>query len=182
MKIPMLFATLVMCSAANANIYRYTDEHGRVFLSNSPPAILPVKLSHAKKKSYNKNQILRIASKFAKKYGVEEALVHAVINTESAFKTDAISRVGAAGLMQLMPATATRFGVNDRYDPIQNIEGGVKYLKYLLTLFNNNKKLALAGYNAGEHAVIRRNNKIPPYPETKNYVVSVMSYYLQLRT
>ena len=108
---------------------------------------------------------------------LEPALLHAVIQTESAFNPKAISPKGAVGLMQLMPATAKRFGVTDRTDATSNVYGGARYLRYLLGLFNNNMKLALAGYNAGENAVKRYGNKIPPYRETKGYVKKVMRLY-----
>jgi hypothetical protein len=108
---------------------------------------------------------------------LEPALLHAVIQTESAYNPNAISPKGAVGLMQLMPATAKRFGVTDRTDATSNVYGGARYLRYLLKLFNNNLRLALAGYNAGENAVKRYGNKIPPYRETKNYVKKVMRLY-----
>jgi len=104
-------------------------------------------------------------------------LVHAVIQTESAYNSSAQSPKGAVGLMQLMPDTARRFGVIDRNDPDQNVDGGTRYLKYLITLFNPNIDLAVAAYNAGENAVIRYNNSIPPYPETQNYVKQVLALY-----
>jgi len=108
---------------------------------------------------------------------LEPALLHAVIQTESAFNPKAVSPKGAVGLMQLMPATAKRFGVTDRTDATSNVYGGARYLRYLLGMFNNNMKLALAGYNAGENAVKRYGNKIPPYRETKGYVKKVMRLY-----
>jgi soluble lytic murein transglycosylase-like protein len=108
---------------------------------------------------------------------VEPALLHAMIETESGYDPQAVSPKGAVGLMQLMPATAKRFGVTDRTDATSNIYGGARYLNYLLQLFNGNLRLALAGYNAGENAVKRYGNKIPPYRETKNYVKKVMKRY-----
>jgi soluble lytic murein transglycosylase-like protein len=124
----------------------------------------------------SKADIERYVHNASIKYGVDEKLVHAVIKTESTYRTKAVSNKGAVGLMQLMPATAARFGVNDRNDAQQNIEGGVRFLKFLLDTFHDNK-LAVAGYNSGEHAVMRHNNQIPPYPETQNYVKLVMSAY-----
>jgi soluble lytic murein transglycosylase-like protein len=123
-----------------------------------------------------KDDINKYVHDAAVKYSVDEKLVHAVIKTESTYRIKAISNKGAAGLMQLMPATATRFGVNDRNNAQQNIEGGVRFLRFLLDTFKDTK-LALAGYNAGEHAVMRYNNTIPPYPETQNYVGLVMAAY-----
>lgn len=105
----------------------------------------------------------------AREFGVEEAVVRAIIHAESAFNPTALSRAGAQGLMQLMPATARRFGVTDAYDSGQNIRGGVKYLSWLLRRFNGDLTLAAAGYNAGEGAVDRHGG-VPPYRETQYYV------------
>jgi soluble lytic murein transglycosylase-like protein len=105
---------------------------------------------------------------------VSPALVLAVIGIESAGKTDAVSHAGAVGLMQLIPATAERFGVTDSTDPLQNIEGGVAYLDWLLKEFDNDPVLALAAYNAGEGAV-RENGGVPPYAETRDYVPKVLA-------
>lgn len=113
--------------------------------------------------------------------GLEAALLHAVIMTESNYNARAISPKGAQGLMQLMPFTAKRFGVSNAYDPSQNIQGGARYLSYLLKLFKNDFSLAVAAYNAGENAVIQHGNKIPPYRETVNYVGKVMGIYKKLR-
>ncbi|QRY77984.1 lytic transglycosylase domain-containing protein [Pseudomonas sp. PDNC002] len=107
-------------------------------------------------------------------YGVDRALVRAVIHAESAFRPDAISLAGAQGLMQLMPETAERFSVNDPFDARQNIRGGVRYLAWLLKRFNGNQTLALAGYNAGEMTVDKYNG-VPPYEETQTYVTRVQS-------
>ena len=111
---------------------------------------------------------------------IESELIHAVMHVESAYKVHAQSHKGAQGLMQLMPATASRLGVKNSYDPAQNIEGGAKYLRELLTLFNNDVTLAIAAYNAGENAVIRYGNKIPPYKETQVYVPKVLNIYKAL--
>jgi soluble lytic murein transglycosylase-like protein len=105
----------------------------------------------------------------ARQHGVDEAIVRAIIHAESAYNPLALSRVGAQGLMQLMPATARRFGVSDAFNPQQNIQGGVKYLAWLLKRFNGNLTLAAAGYNAGEGAVDKYNG-VPPYNETRRYV------------
>ncbi|PJK00755.1 transglycosylase [Lysobacteraceae bacterium NML91-0213] len=112
----------------------------------------------------------------AQEFGVEEAIVRAVMHAESAFNPNALSRAGAQGLMQLMPATAQRFGVSNAFDPAQNIRGGVKYLAWLLKRFNGDLTLAAAGYNAGEGAVDRHGG-VPPYSETQRYVqrVAVLS-------
>ena len=108
----------------------------------------------------------------AREHGVEEAVVRAIIHAESAFNPKALSRVGAQGLMQLMPATARRFGVGDAFDATQNIRGGVRYLAWLLKRFDGNVTLAAAGYNAGEGAVDKYKG-VPPYNETQRYVQRV---------
>ncbi len=108
-------------------------------------------------------------------------LLHAVVKAESAYDPNAVSRAGAVGLMQLMPQTAKRFGVVNSRDPKANVEGGARYLRELLTMYKNNIKLALAAYNAGERAVEKYGNKIPPYPETQNYVKKVLGFYKQNR-
>ena len=108
----------------------------------------------------------------AREFGVDEAIVRAIIHAESAFNPNALSRVGAQGLMQLMPATARRFGVGNPFDAGQNIRGGVQYLAWLLKRFKGDLTLAAAGYNAGEGAVDKYNG-VPPYNETRRYVERV---------
>ena len=115
----------------------------------------------------------------AHRYGVDPYLVFCVMNQESHFNAGATSPVGAAGLMQLMPGTAARFGVSNIFDPRQNIEGGTRYLRDLLKLFGGRVDLALAGYNAGEGAVMKYGNRIPPYAETQNYVRTIGARYTQ---
>jgi len=109
-------------------------------------------------------------------YGVDSALIKAVIKTESNFDTYAVSNKGACGLMQLIPETAARFGVADVFDPKSNIYGGTQYLSWLMTYFKGDLELVLAAYNAGEHAVEKYNNQIPPYKETINYVKKVFKF------
>jgi soluble lytic murein transglycosylase-like protein len=119
----------------------------------------------------------RMVDKIALTYGLESALLHAVISVESRYSPKAVSKAGAIGLMQLMPETAKRYGVVDPLDPMQNLRGGARYLRYLLKKYNNDRNLALAAYNAGEASVAKYGNQIPPYPETMNYVPRVMKYY-----
>jgi soluble lytic murein transglycosylase-like protein len=116
----------------------------------------------------------------AKASTIQASLVRAVIVVESGFNPRAVSKRGAIGLMQLLPATARRYGVKDIYDPEQNIRAGTRYLRDLLTRFDSNLELALAAYNAGEEAVERYGRHIPPYAETLNYVPSVMRVYQRL--
>lgn len=125
----------------------------------------------------NKGQYNLVVAEVARAYGLDSALLHAVISVESRYSPNAISRKGAAGLMQLSPETAKRYGVADSLDPVQNLHGGAKYLRDLLRIFNNDINLVLAAYNAGEGAVIRHGNRIPPFRETENYVPRVLALY-----
>ncbi len=118
----------------------------------------------------------RIIYEAAEKQGLDPRFVHAVIWQESKYKVAARSHAGAQGLMQLMPATAKRFGCNNANDPVENIAAGTKYLKWLLKRFSGNVELALAGYNAGEGSVAKYNG-IPPYNETQNYVKIISKRY-----
>lgn len=120
-------------------------------------------------------------AKFGKDNNVDPALIYSVMHQESSFKPGAISNKGARGLMQLMPGTAARFGVTNIFDPRQNIEGAAKYLKWLLDKFDNDVSLALAGYNAGEGAVLKYGRQVPPYRETKEYVRRISDRYKLVR-
>lgn len=163
-------------------IYRYVDRHGHVHFSDRRleqdyPAIgeraadaLPANQKRAKR------QFNTLIFNTAQTYQLDPALVHAVITAESAYDPNAISKAGAVGLMQLMPATARRYGVQDRRDPADNLRGGVRYLHYLLNRFNS-LSLAIAAYNAGENAVVKYGHQIPPFPETQTYVRRVLKYY-----
>jgi soluble lytic murein transglycosylase-like protein len=113
----------------------------------------------------------------AARNGIDPNLMIAVMRQESGFNSRAVSYKGATGLMQLMPGTARRFGVTNIYDPADNIEGGAKYLRFLLDTFNGDVDLTLAGYNAGENAVIRSGYQVPRYRETQNYVKSISARY-----
>ncbi len=127
------------------------------------------------------NNVEEIIETYANKYNVDSDFIKAIIKQESNFNSNATSKKGAMGLMQLMPKTAQSLGVADAYNPNQNIEGGVKYLRGLLDRFDNNNELALAAYNAGPTAV-KKYGGIPPYKETQNYVNSIMSAYEQFKT
>jgi len=115
------------------------------------------------------------------RYGVDPVLLYAIMHRESAFKKRALSHKGARGLMQLMPATAARFGVRDIFDPKQNIEGGTRYMRWLLDRFDGDVRLALAGYNAGEGAVDKYGRRVPPYRETQEYVRRISERYSLMR-
>lgn len=116
------------------------------------------------------------------KYGVDPYLIFCVMEQESHFNVHALSPKGAAGLMQLMPGTAARFGVRRSFDPAQNISGGTRYLKQLMAKFNNRVDLVLASYNAGEGAVVRFGHRVPPYRETRNYVKRISFRYRQVKS
>jgi soluble lytic murein transglycosylase-like protein len=126
-------------------------------------------------------QIDELIEKAAARHEVDPLLVHSVISVESAYNPKAISPKGAQGLMQLIPATARRFGAANAFDPAQNIDAGVRYLKYLNMLFPNDLRLALAAYNAGEGAVWKYGNAVPPYRETEQYVYKVGQRYGKAR-
>jgi soluble lytic murein transglycosylase-like protein len=117
----------------------------------------------------------RIVEAAAARAAVSPQLVHAVIEAESRYEPSAVSPKGAIGLMQLLPATARRFGAQDPFDPGQNVAAGTAYLKWLMAYFDDDLELVLAGYNAGEQAVVRAGRKVPPYSETKAYVRRVMA-------
>lgn len=151
------------------------DDSYDLLIAGSPPAqtSLPQPLSPALQQ--RKSRLDPFIERYAKQYQLSPALVSAVIAIESRYNPAAVSPKGARGAMQLMPATASRFGVRNPHDPAQNIEAGVRYLKVLLERYNGNIPLALAAYNAGEGAVRRHGASIPPYRETMLYVPAVMA-------
>ncbi len=175
-----------------ADIYSYTDAQGVQHFTNVPDDSrykLIIKSRETKpgfrypgsaKSTYNVSSrhtaydgVVRQAAYL---YKVDEALVRAVIHTESAYNPGALSHAGASGLMQLMPATASRYGVRDIFDPVENVHAGVRYLRDLHQMFGNDVRLALAAYNAGENAVLRYGG-IPPFPETRHYVARVLELH-----
>jgi soluble lytic murein transglycosylase-like protein len=113
--------------------------------------------------------------------GVDPVLLYAIMHRESSFRRTAVSPKGARGLMQLMPGTAARFGVSNIFDPRQNIEGGARYVRLLLDMFDGDVRLALAGYNAGEGAVLKYGRRVPPYAETQEYVRRISERYELMR-
>jgi len=187
----VLSCLFFLTSPSSAGIYRYEDENGVIHFTNCPrDAKFKLYIRESKEDvggrnasfSYirDSNQYDSLISEFSKKYQVDFALIKAVIRAESGFNPHAVSRKGAKGLMQLMPATASRVNVSDIFNPRDNIEGGVRYLKYLLSLFNDDLRLSLAAYNAGEN-IVAEVRSIPPYRETVDYVRKVLSYYQSYR-
>jgi soluble lytic murein transglycosylase-like protein len=201
LRMSLLLGALVLCAGrpAVADIYMFKDEKGVVHFTNIPNGDKRFRMVRKEESTSDYSraagmpqyvmptaELIRlyrpIIEAAAKSHGVETALVHAVITAESGYNPRAVSRAGAQGIMQLMPDTARRFGVQNSFDPTDNIHGGVKYLRELLTMFNGDKELALAGYNAGENAVIRHGRRIPPYAETVNYVPKVLGLYRKFQT
>ena len=187
---------LCLCRQGWADIYVYTASDGTVSLSNVPAddrytvligsspqgGTAPVDDTRkpvsglARKARFDK-----VVEQVSRTYGLESALVHAVISVESRYDPKAVSKKGAVGLMQLMPETAKRYGVTDAFDPVQNVAGGARYLRDLLTLFHSDVSLAVAAFNAGENAVMKYGNRIPPYRETVRYVPQVLDFYQRYR-
>jgi soluble lytic murein transglycosylase len=174
---------LIWTGPALADIYYRIDEHGVARFTNAPttpdyrllqPGVLP-SISRLTAASID-----GLIEAFAAEHGIDAALIRAVIRAESNFNHKAVSRKGAQGLMQLMPATIWRLSVGDAFDPHENIGAGVRYLRELLDQFQGDLTLALAAYNAGENAVLRYRG-VPPYQETREYVKKVLSLYRQTR-
>ena len=197
----LALALCIGAGPAAADIFSFKDERGVVHFTNMPNGDKRFKLIRKEAPSGGVPSIgaARVAALFmpaqadilrysgyidtaSKRHGVDSALVHAVITAESGYNPSALSRAGARGLMQLMPTTAARYGVRNIHDPMENIEGGVRYLRDLISMFNGNLELAVAAYNAGENAVIRHGRKIPPYAETVHYVPKVLGFYKKFQT
>jgi len=201
-KLPHLVAALALVAVAqpaSADIFMFKDEKGVVHFTNIPSNDKRYRLVRKEAATppltaaAGMPQILMpreesirmfapIIERASRTHGVDVALVHAVISAESGYNPGAISRAGARGIMQLMPDTARRFGVQNIMDPSENIQGGVRYLRELLTLFNGNTELAVAAYNAGENAVIRAGHRVPNYTETASYVPRVLGFYRKFQS
>lgn len=193
---PFILTAMLACGltaqSASADIYSFTDENGIVHFSNVPTdkRYVPFMVANdtVAKKTISATRGRRpdtpakvqydvIIEEIARIYALESALIHAVVSAESAYNATAVSKKGAAGLMQLMPETAQRYGATDRFDPVQNLHAGTRYLSDLLKMFNGNVSLALAAYNAGENNVVKYGNQIPPFQETRTYVPRVLDLY-----
>jgi soluble lytic murein transglycosylase-like protein len=194
----ILLAALALCSGfAQADIYRSLDpntptkyvnilpaEGGWELYLKEKPALIREEPAYDQRR-FTVNSHSRYASQIqaaAIANNVEAALIRAVIAVESGYNPSAVSSAGAVGLMQLMPETAKHYNVTDRHNPAQNIRGGAQYLRDLLRMFNNDLQLTIAAYSAGEQAVMKYGNRIPPYRETLAYVPKVMKFYKQYST
>jgi hypothetical protein len=156
--------------------YKYTPEPGAL-LHAANPVLNPSLGGFTTGNSDVDNFIVESG----KRNSVDPLLLYSIMHQESSFKPRALSYKGARGLMQLMPPTAARFGVTNIWDPKQNIEGGARYMKFLLNLFSGDVRLALAGYNAGEGAVMKYGYNVPPYNETQEYVKRIGKRYSMIR-
>ncbi|BBB32361.1 soluble lytic murein transglycosylase [Thermotomaculum hydrothermale] len=189
-KFILVFCVLIFVFPVFSQIYMYKDSKGRIVITDAPKGnVKKYKVfGSSKKKVANSfstkrrpvartNNVLinSLVTKYAKKYKVDESLIHALIKVESDYDIHAVSPVGAKGLMQLMDKTAKLYKVKDPFDPEQNIRAGVKHLKMLIDKYKDIEK-ALAAYNAGETAV-EKYQGIPPYKETKRYVKKIMALY-----
>lgn len=167
---------LVIASVAQADVRFSVAKDGTKIIYNVGGSSRGSNLEWYAKQHDRRSKYDPIIERYAEQYRVDPTLIRAVIQVESDFNPQTVSHKGARGLMQLMPATARRFGVTTVHDPEQNIHGGVKYLAYLLQLFNEDMPRVLAGYNAGENAVLKYGG-VPPYAETTEYVRRGMSVY-----
>lgn len=181
---------VLLPAAARADTYARIDAEGKPRFSSypaegfelfmkSPPGTLPD--GSAADAAWDRDApYAKLVRAVAQATNVQAELIHAVISVESNYQPAARSPAGAVGLMQLMPETAKRYNVRNRVDPQQSIDGGARYLRDLMFLFQNNLNLVLAAYNAGENAVARHGNRIPPYSETRAYVPKVIARYQKL--
>ena len=187
-----LLGLLVLAGAAQADVFVSVDANGGYVLSNvhrpgrhyervirEPDA--PVVSLDQQPQMIAAQPYAELVAAAATANELPAALIHAVIKTESSYNARATSPKGARGLMQLMPATAREMGVTNVYDPKANIQGGARYLKRLMTMFDNDIRLAVAAYNAGPQAVLSRGNVVPPFAETQRYVPSVLNQYRRLQ-
>src|ERR1700727_3276998 len=193
-RLAVLIAISLTASSAwaNAKIYTYMDAQGQRHYTDVPDnnryrlLVLSPQDRTASGDRYDLRLLAKatqycfIIEKAAVSAALEPNLLRAVIVVESGFNSRALSKRGAVGLMQLMPATASRFGVSNPYDPRENIHGGARYLKFLIDRFGQNVRLALAASNAGEERVDRNGGQIPPFTETMAYVPRVMKIYQML--
>ena len=189
-----LLAMFAVSSVARAEVYVYEMPDGSRMITDHPinakhsrvVRVTPDVMGAGKLASQKNSPVFReeastydrLIRRYADEHGVEFALVKAVMQVESSFNPYAVSHKGARGLMQMMPETASRYGVRDIYNPSENIRAGVEHLKYLSETFNNKSYLIIAAYNAGENAV-KQHRGIPPYEETQNYVRKVLQYRRQ---
>jgi len=184
---------LLLAPVAGANIYAFTDADGTTHFSNVPQdkryrlalstprdsaeVTTGKRAPGAQYRASQRARWSRLIDSTAQNLNLDAALLHAVIATESGYNWRAVSPKGAIGLMQLMPATAGRYGVTNLYDPQQNVRAGAQHLRELMGRFDNDLRLVLAAYNAGEQAVARYGNRVPPYQETMQYVPRVLGNY-----
>jgi len=166
---------------ARAKVEQLTKEIAAASQPTAPEVALGVAAAEAVWSTGN-SKVDGLIRYYGKQYGVDPYLIYCTMSQESSFNTGATSPKGAMGLMQLMPGTAARYGVTNPYDVAQSIMGGTRYLKDLLKMFNGRVDLALAGYNAGEGAVMKFGNTIPPYNETRNYVRLILKRYNTRKT
>jgi soluble lytic murein transglycosylase-like protein len=167
---------------ARAKVEQIANE---IAAANKPaPVITPNLVSELSDPPWStgNSKIDSLIRHYGTQHGVDPYLIYCLMSQESGFSAGATSNKGAQGLMQLMPGTAARYGVTNPYDVAQNIKGGTRYLKDLLKMFNGRVDLALAGYNAGEGAVMKYGNTVPPYSETRNYVRLILKRYGKLTT
>lgn len=178
-------AALLLClhplspAMVAAEIYQFVDQDGTIHLSNVPTDPRFRRVDPARRTLRTRietKELERLIGWYSRRHRLDPALLRAVIKAESNFDPRAVSRAGAIGLMQLMPGTAESLNVYDPYNPMENISGGSRYLRYLLDRFDGNLHLALAAYNAGE-SLVRRYRQVPPFDETRQYVRKVLQFY-----